>query len=688
MPSSDTQTLTDIDQLTIDTIRTLSMDAVEAAKSGHPGTPMALAPVAYTVWKDFLRYNPADSNWPNRDRFVLSCGHASMLLYSLIHLAGIKQGQPSSETNRLPAVTLDDIKKFRQLDSVCAGHPEHHLAVGVETTTGPLGQGCANSVGMAVASRWLGAKYNRPNNTLFDFDTYVVCSDGDLMEGVSSEAASLAGHLELSNLCWVYDDNKITIEGETDLAFSEDVGRRFEGFGWRIEYVEDANNTSALIRALQSFKEEEKKPTLIVVKSIIGFGAPSKAGSHSSHGAPLGQEEIQGAKKSYGWPTDEAFHVPSGVAEHFQNAISQRGEKAAASWRESYQSLASAEPDAAKEIECMLSGELPKGWEDAIPEFPTDTKGLASRVSSGKVLQSLSGSIPWFLGGSADLAPSTMTLIPDAGDFGPQNLQGRNFHFGIREHAMAAACNGMALCGLRPYAATFFVFFDYLKPSLRLSALGELGVIYVLTHDSIGLGEDGPTHQPIEHLASARAVPGLNVFRPADANEVAEAYKSSLKNSKRPAVMVLSRQNLPTLDRNNLGSANGVAKGGYILKEATNGKPECILIGTGSEIPLCLDAAQTLESHDIQTRVVSLPCWELFDEQDSDYREHVLPSKVSARVACEAASGFGWEKWLGNTGKFIGMNGFGASGPAKQLFQHFGITTEAIVTAARDLTGK
>ena len=441
-------------------------------------------------------------------------------------------------------------------------------------------------------------------------------------------------------------------------------------------------------RALEAFKAETHKPTLIVVKSIIGFGAPTKAGSHSSHGAPLGPDEIAGAKEAYDWPTREAFHVPNGVGKHFQDTMGERGQKANALWQTAHQTLASAEPQVAKKLECLLAGELPEGWADAIPDFPADAKGLASRVSSGKVLQSLSATIPWFLGGSADLAPSTMTLIPDAGDFGPENLSGRNFHFGIREHAMAAACNGMALCGLRPYAATFFVFFDYLKPALRLSALGELGVIYVLTHDSIGLGEDGPTHQPIEHLASARAVPGLNVFRPADANEVAEAYRSALLNPKQPAVMVLSRQNLPTLDRTNLGPANGVAKGGYILKEARGGEAECILIGTGSEIPLCLDAADILDSDGIRTRVVSLPCWELFAEQDDEYREHVLPSNIPSRVACEAASGFGWERWLGQKGTFIGMNGFGASGPAKKLFEHFGITAEAVVAAARTLVGK
>ena len=678
----------DIDRLAIDTIRTLSMDAVEAAKSGHPGTPMALAPVAYTVWKEFLRYDPLDPQWPNRDRFVLSCGHASMLLYSLIHLAGIRQGPPGTAEADVPAVSLDSIRQFRQIGSICAGHPEHHLTVGVETTTGPLGQGCGNSVGMAIASRWLGGRYNRPDATLFDFDTYVLCSDGDLMEGVAAEAASLAGHLKLSNLCWIYDDNQITIEGETDLAFSEDVARRFEGLGWRIERVADANDTAALTAALNHFRAETERPTLVIVTSEIGYGAPTKAGSHASHGAPLGADEIRGAKEAYGWPADESFRVPAEVPQRFADTLGCRGRAAREAWQQIKQAAEAAAPEAAAELTELLTGQLPAGWEDAIPSFPADAKGLASRVSSGKVLQAVSGTIPWFLGGSADLAPSTMTLIPDAGDFSAATPAGRNFHFGIREHAMAAACNGMALCGLRPYAATFFVFFDYLKPSLRLSALGDLGVIYVLTHDSIGLGEDGPTHQPIEQLASARAVPGLSVFRPADANEVAEAYRVALRRGDRPSVMVLSRQNLPTLDRTHLGPAAGVARGGYVLKEAPGGHPDCILIGTGSEVELCLAAADTLTAEGIKARVVSLPCWDLFAEQDASYRESVLPASVTARVACEAACGFGWERWLGDRGRFIGMEGFGASGPAKQLYAHFGITAEALATAARELIGQ
>jgi transketolase len=682
-------TATDIDRLAIDTIRTLSMDAVEAAKSGHPGTPMALAPVAYTVWKDFLRYDPADPLWPNRDRFVLSCGHASMLIYSLLHLAGVRRGRPGEAGHDEPAIPLEAIKRFRQLDSVCAGHPEHHLVAAIETTTGPLGQGCGNSVGMAMAAKWLAARYNRPGQVLFDYDTYVLCSDGDLMEGVAAEAASLAGHLGLDNLCWIYDDNAITIEGETELAFSEDVGRRFEGLGWHVVHVADANDTAALKRALAAFKAETKKPTLVIVKSVIGYGAPTKAGSHASHGAPLGGDEINGAKQAYGWPTDASFLVPPEVPQRFAATLGDRGAKARRAWETTLEAYRRADAAAATELGEFLGGQLPAGWEQAIPTFPADPKGLASRVSSGKVIESLSKAVPWFLGGSADLAPSTMTLVKDAGSFSRDNFAGRNFHFGIREHGMAAACNGMALSGLRPYCATFFVFFDYLKPALRLSALGELGVIYVLTHDSIGLGEDGPTHQPIEQLASARAVPGLSVFRPADANEVAETYRAVLARPDRPAVIVLSRQNIPTLDRTGLGAAAGVAHGGYVLKaaegEAAGGQPDCILIGTGSEVPLCLEAAATLANAGIKARVVSLPSWDLFAEQDAAYRESVLPAAVKARVACEAACGFGWERWLGERGIFVGMNSFGASAPAGQLYEHFGITAQAVAAAAKQL---
>jgi len=673
----------DLDRLAIDTIRTLSMDAVEAAKSGHPGTPMALAPVAYTVWKDFLRYDPTDPAWPNRDRFVLSCGHASMLLYSLIHLAGIRRGGATDASRHEPAVTLDNIKHFRQLGSVCAGHPEHHMTAGIETTTGPLGQGCGNSVGMAIAARWLGAHYNQPGHQLFDSNTYVLCSDGDLMEGVAAEAASIAGHLRLSNLCWIYDHNSITIEGTTELAFTEDVAARFQGLGWHVEHVADANDTAALCKALRAFQTEQKKPTLIVVKSQIGFGSPKKAGSHEAHGAPLGPDEIKGAKEAYGWPVDAHFLVPSEVPDHFAKTMGARGKQAHEAWQKMLADYSKLHPVLAGELTDFLDGRMPADWEKHLPSFPADPKGVGSRISSGKVLSAMSAAVPWFLGGSADLAPSTMTLVAGANDFAPGSYGGRNFHFGIREHGMAAACNGMALSGLRPYCATFFVFFDYLKPSLRLSAIGNLGVIYILTHDSIGLGEDGPTHQPIEQLASARAVPGLSVFRPGDANEVAETWRVVMRRADRPAVLVLSRQNLPTLDRTAFGSASGVAKGAYVLKDAPGCKPDCILIGTGSEVQICLDAAVLLGARGVHARVVSMPCWDLFESQDAAYRESVLPQSVAARVACEAACGFGWDKWIGPLGRFVGMKSFGASAPADVLYKHFCITPEAVAEAAQ-----
>jgi transketolase len=504
------------------------------------------------------------------------------------------------------------------------------------------------------------------------------------MEGVAAEAASIAGHLGLANLCWIYDDNSITIEGETHLAFNEDVAARFQGLGWRVEHVADANDTAALRKSLEAFKSEQRRPTLVVVKSQIGYGAPKKAGSHEAHGAPLGADEIKGAKESYGWPVDAHFLVPPSVPEHFAKTFGTRGAQAHDEWQKTVADYSKAHAVLATELTDFLEGRLPVGWDKAIPSFPADPKGLASRVSSGKVLQAVSAGVPWFLGGSADLAPSTMTLVPGAGDFSAESPGGRNFHFGIREHAMAAACNGLALSGLRPYCATFFVFFDYLKPALRLSALGNLGVIYILTHDSIGLGEDGPTHQPIEQLASARAVPGLSVFRPGDANEVAEVYRVVMQRPDRPAVLVLSRQNLPTLDRANLGPAAGAAKGAYVLLDAAGGKPDCILIGTGSEVQLCLDAAAMLAKDGVRARVVSMPSWDLFAEQDAAYREHVLPAAVTARVACEAASGFGWERWIGSHGRFVGMTGFGASGPAPALYKHFGITAEAVAATARE----
>ncbi|GIX00704.1 MAG: transketolase [Pirellulaceae bacterium] len=671
-----------IEKLAIDTIRTLSMDAVQAANSGHPGTPMALAPVAFQLWTEHLRYDPAAPLWPNRDRFVLSCGHASMLLYSLIHLAGIRAVDQSGQVLDRPSITLDDIKRFRQLHSPCAGHPEYGEAAGIETTTGPLGQGVGNSVGMAIAAKWLGARYNRPGLELFDFDTFALCSDGDLMEGVSCEVASLAGHLKLDNLCWIYDDNKITIEGETDLAFSEDVARRFEGLGWNTVRVEDANDLEAMDAALQAFRACKDRPTLIIVRSVIGYGSPNKANSHAAHGAPLGEEEIRLTKKAYGWPEDAKFLVPSEVVEYFQNTMGQRGAQSREAWEKRFAEYKEKFPQEAAQLDAIFRKELPAGWDAGITEFPADAKGMATRVSSGKVLNMIAPHLPWLVGGSADLAPSTMTLLENEDDFEAGSYHGRNLHFGIREHGMAAALNGMALCGLRPYGATFFVFTDYMRPSMRLASLMKLPVLYVLTHDSIGLGEDGPTHQPVEHLAACRAIPGLYVFRPADANEVAACYRVIMQLKEHPAALVLSRQGVPTLDRSKYASAEGAARGGYVVSDC-EGEPQCLLLGTGSELSLCLEAQQQLAADGVRARVVSLPCHELFDQQPAEYRESVLPSSCRARVACEAAVKQGWEKYLGDEGRFVGMNSFGASAPYQELYQYFNITAQRIVEEAK-----
>lgn len=671
-----------IEKLAIDTIRTLSMDAVQAANSGHPGTPMALAPVAFQIWTESMRYDPAKPLWPNRDRFVLSCGHASMLLYSMIHLAGVRDIDEQGSVVDRPTITLDDIKNFRQLHSPCAGHPEFGEAAGIETTTGPLGQGVSNSVGMAIASKWLAATYNRPGFEIFDFDTYVLCSDGDLMEGVAQEAASLAGHLKLDNLCWLYDDNKITIEGETDLAFSEDMRKRFEGLGWNTLQVDDANDLEALAKALQEFKACKDKPTLIVVRSVIGFGSPNKANTHGAHGAPLGEDEIKLTKQAYGWPEDAKFLVPTEVPQYFNETIGKRGAAGSADWERLFADYRQSFATEAAQLDALFAGQLPDGWDSGLSEFPADEKGLATRVSSGKVLNMLAPHLPWLIGGSADLAPSTMTLLQGEQDFLPSSYQGRNMHFGIREHGMAAALNGMSLCGLRAYGATFFVFTDYLRPSMRLSSLMHQPVLYVLTHDSIGLGEDGPTHQPVEHLAACRAIPGLYVFRPGDANEVLESYRAIMQLSNHPAALVLSRQNVPTLDRTKLAAAGGVAKGGYVLSDC-DGKPQAILIGTGTELQLCLKAQAELAAVGIRSRVVSMPCQELFDEQLPDYRESVLPKECSLRIACEAGIRQGWDKYIGADGHFVGMSTFGASAPYNQLFEHFKITSEQIVSLAR-----
>ena len=672
-----------IEQLTIDTIRTLSIDAVQKANSGHPGTPMALAPATYLLWNEVLRYDPQRPDWPARDRFILSCGHASMLLYSVLHLSGVQNSEPDG-----PAISLQDIESFRQLGSPCAGHPELGDAAGIEMTTGPLGQGVGSSVGIAMAASWLSARYDRPGFDLFGYNTYVICSDGDLMEGIGGEAASLAGHLKLGNLCWIYDDNRITIEGDTDLAFSEDVATRFEGLGWNTVRVDDANDLAAIRAALAAFEQTDDRPTLVILRSVIGYGSPNKAGSQAAHGSPLGEEEVALAKQEYGWTAEQPFHVPDGVLEHMQQGIGARGASEQQQWQARYDEYAKEYPSQAEQLESIWRGELPSNWEQGIPVFDADDKGLATRVSSGQVLNSLASHLPWLLGGSADLAPSTMTILndEDAGHFSADNPAGRNLHFGIREHLMAAISNGLSLSGLRPYCATFFVFTDYLRPSLRLSCIMHQPVIYVMTHDSIGLGEDGPTHQPVAQLAACRAMPNLLVMPPADANEVAECYRTALQNTDRPSMLVLTRQGLPTLCREKY-AAPAVHRGAYVLADC-DGEADLILLGTGSEVGICLAAHDQLTADGIASRVVSMPCWELFEEQDRAYREQVLPAGVVARVAVEAGIRQGWDRYLGSEGRFVGMTGFGASAPADELYEHFGITDENVVKEARELLGR
>jgi transketolase len=676
-------------ELAINTIRTLAMDGVEAAKSGHPGTPMALAPVSYELWTGTLRYDPAAPRWLNRDRYVLSCGHASMLIYSLLHLAGVRKldqnGQPTEEL----AVTLDDLKRFRQWGSATPGHPEYGHTAGVETTTGPLGQGCGNSVGMAIAAKWLASRYNQPGFELFDFNVYVQCSDGDLMEGVSCEAASLAGHLKLPNLCWIYDDNKITIEGRTELAFTENVPARFRAYGWEVVEVDDANDLEAIASALEQFKLRGG-PMMIVVKSVIGFGAPKKAGTASAHGEPLGADEIKGAKAAYGWPENESFRVPPETTEHFAATLGERGRAAREAWDELFAKYKKQYPELAAELELMDRRALPQGWDAAPLEFPADAKGLATRISGGQAENHFAAKIPWVLGGSADLAPSTKTLLTfdKVGDFAAGSYGGRNFHFGVREHAMAAAVNGMVLCGLRAYGATFFVFSDYCRPSLRLAAIMGIPSIFVFTHDSIGVGEDGPTHQPVEQLAAARAIPDLVVIRPGDANEAVYAWRSALREQKRPTAIVLTRQNMPTLDRTKYAPAAGAERGGYILADAPGAGPEVILIGTGSELALAVAAHEELTQAGIASRVVSLPSWELFDEQPAEHREQVLPARVTARVAVEAGIRQGWDKYIGSGGAFVGMSHYGASAPEKTVYERMGITSANVVAEAKRLLGR
>jgi len=666
------------------------MDGVQAANSGHPGTPMAMAPVAYCLWQNFLRFDPQDPVWPNRDRFVLSIGHASMLLYSLLHLTEVRAVSKDYETLGEVSVPLDAIKTFRQLDSRCPGHPEYRWTSGVETTTGPLGQGAATSVGMAIARQWLAARYNRPGFDLFDFNVYALCGDGCMMEGISSEAASLAGHLRLSNLCWIYDNNHITIEGNTALAFTEDVATRFLGYGWNVTRVGDANDLERLSNAFRTFQNTKDRPTLVIVDSHIGYGAPHKQDTSGAHGEPLGEEEVRLAKRNYGWPEDKKFYVPEGVYEHFREGIGKRGKQLRDVWFARIDGYRKEYPEQAEELLQMQHRRLPDGWDLDLPEFATDPKGLATRESSGKVLNAVAKNIPWLIGGSADLAPSTKTRITQdgAGDFSAENYAGRNFHFGIREHAMGAILNGMSLVKLRPFGSGFFIFVDYMRGSLRLSALMELPVIYVFTHDSIGVGEDGPTHQPIEHLAHMRSIPGLIVLRPSDANEVREAWKVILQLHHEPAVLILTRQAVPTIDRKKYGAAAGLVRGAYILADCMDSNPEVILIGTGSEVSLCLEAYEQLTREGIRARVVSMPCWELFDDQDQNYRDHVLPPAVKARVSVEEASDFGWAKYTGAEGDNVCIESFGASAPLKQLMKKFGFNTENIVAAAKSQIAK
>jgi len=681
---------TSLDELSVNTTRTLSMDAVQAANSGHPGTPMALAPVVYCLWQRILRFDPENPIWANRDRFVLSAGHASMLLYSMLHLTEVKAVNGKYEQVGTPSVSLDDIKNFRQLDSKCPGHPEYRWTSGVETTTGPLGQGVATSVGMAIAEKWLAANYNTPEFEMFDYNVYAVCGDGCLMEGISGEAASLAGHLKLSNLCWIYDNNHITIEGNTSLAFTEDVATRFIGYNWNVVRVGDANDLERLEKAFHTFHKTSDRPTLIIVDSHIGYGSPNKQDTHGAHGEPLGEEEIALTKKAYGWDYEEKFSVPDEVRENFRNGIGKRGAELSADWRAKFAEYKKQSPEKADQIEKMQRRELPDGWDKDLPEFATDTKGVAGRDASAKVLNALAKNVPWLIGGSADLAPSTKTRLTfdGAGDFSPNDYAGRNFHFGVREHAMAAALNGMSLSKLRVFGSGFMIFSDYARPSIRLSALMEIPVIHIFTHDSIGVGEDGPTHQPIEHLAGLRSIPGLITFRPGDANEIAEVWKHIMNLRHEPVALILSRQAMPTLDRSIYNSAEGIHKGAYVLADAGDGKPDVILMGSGSEVSLCVAAYEQLKSEGVKARVVSMPSWELFEQQSAEYQESVLPESVTARISVEQSSTFGWARYTGFRGERVGMKTFGASAPLKELQKKFGFLPESIVAQAKQMLGK
>jgi transketolase len=674
-----------IEDLSINTIRTLSIDAIQKANSGHPGTPMALAPVAYVLWQRYLRFDPEDPIWPNRDRFVLSNGHASMLLYSLLHLAGVRAVDPDYEIVGEPAVSLEDIKRFRQLDSKCPGHPEYRWTSGVETTTGPLGQGVATSVGMAVASKWLAANYNRPGLELFDFDVYAFAGDGCLMEGVSGEAASLAGHQQLENLCWVYDNNHITIDGRTEITYTDDVADRFTGYGWNVTRVGDANDLELLAKGFETFRQEEGRPTLIIVDSHIGWGSPHKQDTAEVHGEPLGADEVRETKRFYGWPEDAEFLVPDGVMEDFAEGIGRRGRELRSEWEDRFAAYAAKHNDLALQLEQMQRRELPGAWDAEIPSFEADEKGMATRKASNRVENAVAGCIPWLLSGSADLTGSTSVALEDQESFQPDSRGGRQLHLGIREHESAALSNGLSLAKLRPLWSTYLTFSDYAKPAIRLSALMELPVIHLFTHDSIGLGEDGPTHQPVEHLAALRAIPGLDVIRPCDANEVAEAWRAAIDRRHQPVALVLTRQDVPVLDRSRYASAEGLQRGGYVLADPEDAEPEVILIATGSEVAIAVMAHEKLTADGVRSRVVSLPCWELFDRQDDAYKDEVLPPSIQARVSVEEASTLGWDRWVGPEGAKIGMHTFGSSAPLKDVQNKFGFTPDRVAEAAKEV---
>jgi transketolase len=685
-----TMTSAELDELAINTIRTLSIDAVQKAKSGHPGTPMALAPLVYTLWNRVMRFDPKDPIWPNRDRFVLSNGHASMLLWSVLYLTGTRAVNAAYERLGQPSVTLDDIRRFRQLDSKAPGHPEYHWVSGVETTTGPLGQGIATSVGMAIARKWLASRYNRPGFEVFDYNIYAICGDGDLMEGVGSEAASLAGHLGLDDLCWIYDNNHITIEGKTRITFTEDVAARFLAYHWNVLRVGDANDIERIEDALAVFRETEGCPTLIILDSHIGYGSPHKVDTAAAHGEPLGEDEVRLVKRAYGWPEDAKFLVPDGVMDHFEAGVGVRGAEARRRWTTLFAAYRGEFPELATEIDQMQRRELPSGWDRNLPSFPPDPKGIAGREASGTVLNVLAQNIPWFLGGSADLGTSNKTLLKfeGAGDFEARTPGGRNLHFGIREHAMAAIVNGLSLSKLRAFGATFVIFSDYARPAIRLSALMELPTVFVFTHDAMGDGEDGPTHQPVEQLVSLRAIPGLVVLRPADANEVVEAYRYVMQLRHQPAVLALSRQPLPTFDRRKYAPASGLARGAYVMAESPGGTPQIILIASGSEVALAVGAYEALTSQGVRARVVSMPSWDIFEAQAQSYRKEVLPPEIKARLAIEQGSVLGWDRYVGPEGRVIGMKTFGASAPLKELQRKFGFEPERVVSVAKELLGR